>query len=140
MADPLSISASIVAVVQVSVAVVRYLGAVKDTSHDVDKLRTEIDSLQSVVHLALRRLERSEDSNLAPERLIEAQNGPLQELRVMLEDLEKRLAPTAGLRKARKAVTWPFRKSEIINIIDAIERQKSLFILMLQLDHQCVSH
>lgn len=135
MADPLSISASIVAVVQVSVAVVRYLGDVKDTSHDVDRLRREIGSLQNVLLPALQRLKRSEDGNLAPERLTEAQNGPLQELRVMLEGLEKRLAPTAGLRKARKAVTWPFQKSEIINIVDAIERQKSMFILMLQLDH-----
>ena len=135
MAEPLSISASVAAVVQVSVAVVRYLEDVKDYPHYVGRLRIEIDSLQSVLLPALQRLKQSEDGNLAPGRLIEAENGPLQELRVMLENLEKKLAPTAGLRKARKAVTWPFRKSEISDIVDAIERQKSLFILTLQLNH-----
>ena len=135
MADPLSVSASIVAVIQASVVVVRYLRDVKGTPQDVSRLRMEIDSLQSVLLPVLQRLKQSEDGNLAPGRLIEAQNGPLQELHVMLEDLEKRLAPTAGLRKARKAVSWPFQKSEIRDIVDAIERQKSLFILTLQLDH-----
>lgn len=135
MADPLSISASIVAVIQASVVVVRYLRDVKDTRQDVGRLRMEIDSLQSVLVPALQRLKRSEDGSLAPGRLVEVQNGPLQELLSMLEDLEKRLAPTAGLRKARKAVTWPFRKSEISDIVNTIERQKSLFILTLQLDY-----
>ena len=135
MADPLSISAAILAVVQVSVAVVRYIGDVKDVPHDVGRLRMEIDSLQSVLLPALQRLKRPEDGRLAPGRLTEAQNGPLHELLVMLEDLEKRLAPTAGLRKARKTVTWPFRKREIDDMVDAIDRQKSLFILTLQLDH-----
>jgi hypothetical protein len=134
MVDPLSITASIAAVVQVSVAVVRYLGDVKDTSHDIGKLRREIESLQSVLLPALQHLKRSEYGNLAPERLIEARNGPLQELLVILEGLEKQLTQSAGLRKARIAVTWPFRKSEISNMVDSIERQKSLFILALQLD------
>lgn len=135
MAEPISISASIVTLVQMSVAVVRYLGDVKYHPHYVSRLRIEIDSLQSVLLPALQHLEWSEDGNPAPGRLIKAQNGPLQELRVMLEDLEKRLEPTAGLRKVQKAVTWPFRKSEVSDIVDAIERQKSLFKLTLQLNN-----
>jgi hypothetical protein len=132
MGDPLGISASLVAVLQASAAVARYLRTVKDTAHDVRKLSKEIENLQRVLLPALQRLERSEHGRVAPGQWIEAQNGPLQHLRVMLEDLEKRLVPTAGLRRA---VMWPFRKSEIGDIVAAIERQKSSFILMLQLDH-----
>lgn len=133
MADPLSISASIAAVVQLSGLVVRYLGDAKDYPHYSGRLRIEIESLQSVLLPALQRLKQSEGGNLALGRLIEAEHSPLQELHVTLKDLEKRLAPTAGLRRARKVVTWPFRKSEISDIVDAIERHKSLFSVILQL-------
>jgi Fungal N-terminal domain of STAND proteins len=131
MADPLSITASIVAVVQVSAIVLKSLGDLKDTPRDLRRLRTEIDNLQSVLLPALERLRRPEEEKLAPVQLLSAQ-GPLEEFRTLLEHLKKKLAPAAGLNKARRAVTWQFQKGEIQNILGAIERQKSLFALSLQ--------
>jgi hypothetical protein len=135
MADPLSISASIVAVVQVSVTVFKYLGDIQSTTRDVGRLKIEIDSLQTVLLPALDHLRRDQDDKAVLMRFLHAQNGPLRELRAMLESIEKKLSPSAGFNKARRAMTWPFQKSEIADIIAKIERQKTVFILTLQLDH-----
>jgi hypothetical protein len=131
MADPLSITASIIAVVQVSAIVLKSLGDLKDTPRDLRRLRTEIDNLQSILLPALERLKRAKEEKLTIEQLLSAQ-GPLEEFRVLLEHLKKKLAPAAGLNKARRAVTWQFQKGEIKDILSTIERQKSLFALALQ--------
>jgi hypothetical protein len=131
MADPLSITASIVAVVQVSAIVLKSLGDLKDAPRDLRRLRTEIDNLQGILLPALERLTRPEEEKLAMVQLLSAQ-GPLEEFRVLLEQLKKKLAPAAGLNKARRAVTWQFQKGEVKDILSTIERQKSLFALALQ--------
>jgi hypothetical protein len=131
MADPLSITASIIAVVQVSAIVLKSLGDLKDTPRDLRRLRTEIDNLQSILLPALERLKRAKEEKLTIEQLLSVQ-GPLEEFRMLLEHLKKKLAPAAGLNKARRAVTWQFQKGEIKDILSTIERQKSLFALALQ--------
>ena len=131
MADPLSITASIVAVIQISSVVLKSLGDIKDTTHDLRRLRTEIDNLQSVLLPALDRLTKVREEKPATVQLLSAR-GPLEEFRMLLEHLKKKLAPVAGLNKARRAVTWQFQKGEVISILGTIERQKSLFVLALQ--------
>jgi hypothetical protein len=135
MADPLSISASMLTVFQVAAAVVRYIGDLKDTSKDLARLKTEIDSLQNLLFPTIERLTGPEGQDLATMHRLSALKDPLKEFRISLEHLEKKLAPTAGLSKARKVLTWQFQKSEIRNIIGTIERQKTFLVLALQSDH-----
>jgi hypothetical protein len=59
-------------------------------------------------------------------RTITAPNGPLEQFKISLE----RLASKAG-----KALVWPFQKGEVNDVLVAIERQKSCFILAQQNDH-----
>ena len=61
--------------------------------------------------------------------------GPLEQFKIALEHLASKLAPVDGLRKVGKALAWPFQKTEIQDILNMIERQKSLFNLALQNDH-----
>jgi adenylosuccinate lyase len=136
MAEPLSVAASILAVIQVSAAVVRSLGDLKDIPQDVRRLQKEIDTLHSVLLPVLERLNTPEEEHPAAVQLLGAQ-GPLEEFRTLLEHLKKKLAPVAGLNKARRVVTWQFQKGEIRNILGTIERQKSLFVLALQSETQC---
>jgi hypothetical protein len=131
MADPLSITASIVAVAQISAALIKTLGDLKDTPRDLRLLRTEIESLRSVLLPALESLRRSEEEKAAIIQLLSA-HGPLEEFRILLENLEKKLALVVGFNKARRAVTWQFQKGEVKSILGTIERQKTLFALALQ--------
>lgn len=131
MTDPLSITASIIAVTQVSGIVLRSLREIKNIPKDVKRLQKELDSLNNILHPILESLKRSEAKEHAVVRLHEAQ-GPLDEVWMLLEHLRGKLAPMDGLHKARKVVTWQFQKSEIRDILGTIERQKTLLVLALQ--------
>jgi len=52
-----------------------------------------------------------------------------------MERLIKRLEPASGMKKATKAIFRPLRKENVKDVLDTIERQKTLFILALQSDH-----
>jgi len=130
MADPLSITASIVAVVQISSIILKSLGNLKDTPGDLRRLRRELDGLQSVLLPALERLKRHEE-DMAMIQLLNA-HAPLEEFRILLEHLKKKLASVVNLNKARRAVAWQFQKGEFKSILGTIERQKTLFVLALQ--------
>lgn len=47
----------------------------------------------------------------------------------------KRLAPAKGPKRIISAVTWPFQKGEISELLNSVERQKTLFASALQNDH-----
>lgn len=130
MADPLSIAASIVAVVQVSSAVIKSLGELKETTNELRRLQTEIDSLQNVLVPTLQRL-REGGEETATKELLKA-HGLLDEICLFLEQLKNKIAPVTGLNKARRAVTYKFQQAEVKSILGTIERLKSLFSLTLQ--------
>lgn len=52
-----------------------------------------------------------------------------------MERLIKRLEPASGMKKATKAIFRPLRKEDVKDVLDTIERQKTLFILALQNDY-----
>jgi len=52
-----------------------------------------------------------------------------------LKRLEKKLVPSKGWKKVSTTITWPFQKEEVKELLDTIERQKTLLILAQQNDH-----
>jgi hypothetical protein len=141
MADPLSISASIIAVIQLSGTVIEYLNGVKAASEDRQRLLNEVASISGFLHILKDRAEQSQQGNSWSSTLksLDGPKGPLAQFKIALERLTSKLAPVVGLRKAGKAITWPFQKEEIKELLATIERLKSLFSLALQNDHMCVS-
>ena len=87
-------------------------------------------SLQSILEKP-----KSKDSWVATSRSLSVPNGPLDQLRGVMERLAKRLEPVSGMKKATKAILWPLRKEDVKDLLDTIERHKTLFILALQNDH-----
>ena len=142
MSDPLSISASIIAVLELTASVVQYLSDMKDASKDRQTLLVEISSVSSLLYTLKDLAERAEwgDTWLATMKSLMVPNGPLEQFKVALEDLASILMPVNKLMKIGNAMTWPFQKKEIRNILNAIERQKTLFALALQNDHLLVMH
>ena len=137
MADPLCISASIIAVLQLTSTVVQYINDVKDASEERLRIRDEISSTSFLLYMLKDRIQqaRSGELWLSSVQSLDVPNGPLDQFRRALEQLASRLAPSKGLRKIRKALVWPFQREEIKEILSTIERQKLLFDLTLQNDH-----
>ncbi len=135
--DPLSISASVAALLALTGTVVQYLKAVKGTSKDGQKILLEVRSVSGLLYQLKEILDNAEEEELSFRTIksLSAPEGPLEQFKASLEVLALKLKPVAGWRKAGKALTWPFQKEEISDILGTIERQKTLFGLALENDH-----
>ena len=136
MGDPLSISASIVATLQLAGTVVQYLNDVRGAPDDRRRLLGEISSTIGVLYTLKDQAERTQWGNPWSNtmRSLNQPAGPLEQFETALEQLVCKLSPVEGLKKVGKAFSWPFQKGEIKTILNSIERQKTLFILALQND------
>ena len=137
--DPLSISASIAAVLQLTGTVIQYLNLVKGAPEDRQRLLIEICNVNSMLYVLEDQASQiqQDDPWSSTLRSLGGPNGPIKQFETALERLEQKLRPAEGLRKIGKAIAWPFQKGEITGILDVIERQKTLFNLAQQNDHMC---
>lgn len=135
MADPLSVSAGIVAILQLASSVVQYLNAVRDASHERQKLVTEIGSVTGFLYLLNDSVDTPyrTDTHSATHNSLCIANGPLDQFKDALNELAAELRPVhGGIRRTGKALLWPFQKGEINGILHKIERQKTMIGLALQ--------
>ena len=135
--DPVSLSASIVALLQLSSTVIGYLSDVKGDPRELQKLRLEVCSILPILSILQDEAEQAKSGGRWSSTLLslDVPNGPIQQFRAALEQLETKLAPSKGWKKFGKALTWPFEKEETLGILGTIERQKLLFTLARQNDH-----
>ena len=137
--DPLSISASIAAVLQLTGTVIQYLNLVKGAPEDRQRLLLEICNVNSMLYVLEDQASQTphDDAWSSTLRSLGGPNGPIKQFKIALERLEKKIRPVEGMKKIGKAIAWPFQKGEITEILDVIERQKTLFNLARQNDHMC---
>ena len=135
--DPLSVIASIIAVLQLSAKVLSYLNDVKHASKDRAECAVEASTLYSLL-LALRfRLEEGDASQpwYIAVRVLAVENGPLDQFKQALETLQANMTDGGRLKKASDALMWKFKKEEIAGILARMERLKTLVEIALQMDH-----
>lgn len=137
MAYPLSISASIVALLQLSATVVKYISDVKEASAIGQQLLSEVTSATGTLYLLKDLAQRDQWAEHWPTtiRSLAGPDGPLDQFRKALHSLADKLMPVVGMRKIGKALRWSFEKNEVQEVLSIIERQKTLFMLALQSEH-----
>lgn len=149
MADPLSISASIVAVLQLTSVVAKYLKDVKGGAGYRLRLRDEIRGAVALLEMLKDRIEDEDDDDEGDRdggggdmsawresvQQLAVPDGPLDQFKKSLERLVKKLVPAGTFQIMKKSLTWPFDKKDVDEILQSIERQKSLFSLALENDH-----
>lgn len=135
--DPLSIAASIIAIVQLSSKVIGFLNEVKDASKERTQCAVEASNLNSLLFNLRFRLEEgnADASWYTAIRALAVENGPLDQFKHALETLQAGMTGGGRLRKAGEALMWKFKKEEIASILDRMERLKTLVEIALQMDH-----
>jgi len=140
MSDPLGITASVIAVLQLAVTATKYLKDVKNGSADRLRLRDELRSTVCLVEMLKDRVEDIDDESETEETLqpasMKALVGPLRMFEQVLQDIVTKLEPQARLRRLAKPLTWPFDKRDISEMLACLERLKSHFNLIMQNDLQ----
>jgi hypothetical protein len=135
MTDPVSVSATILTILQVAASVVSFIRDLKDASQALKKLQAEIEDLQVVLSHVKELGGKVEISDEHTEKLV-CSHVPLQECLAQLEKLKDKFGPIRGLDRTRRAVTWKFQQGEINQILASIERQKTLLMVGLQVETQ----
>lgn len=134
--DPLSISTSIAAILQLTSTVIQYLIDVRDASEGRREVLNEVSCVSGYLFALKELSERAKWMGpwCTTIMTLGVPNGPLGQFRRSIEDLLSKLE-TNSSRKAQRALAWPFQKGEIKEILQKIERQKALFVLALAHDH-----
>lgn len=142
--DPLSVTASIIAVLQLTSTVINYLINAKDASKDQARCATEASNIYHLLTNLKYRLEEAKSENASwhtAVRSLAVANGPLDQYKSALDQLQSKVATasTSRLHKAGRALVWKSTKDEVANILSRIERLKSLIQIALEMDHSKLS-
>jgi hypothetical protein len=138
MADPLSIASGIIAVLQLTSSVVKYLRDVSDSSGYKNGMLLELSGTKGILETLhdLSQGAGEDELFLSSLRLLQE---PLRNYEALLKRLDAALAPVHRFKKVGKAFKWPFEKADVLEILAAIERHKALFGLALQADNIALS-
>ncbi|KAE9570958.1 hypothetical protein CGMCC3_g12961 [Colletotrichum fructicola] len=139
MAEALGIASSVLAVAELSANIgsrcVKYYKAVKNARADIERVRVEVYSLQSVANNALKLLEGPQGAGLkASQQLAIAVRGAESRLEQLEVELRPSSARKALSRMHSRALKWPFKSKEVEGIVKDIEQCTRLFSTGLQLD------
>ncbi|MCJ1437731.1 hypothetical protein MMC27_007118 [Xylographa pallens] len=136
--DPLSITASIVAVIQISQQLFdlcqTYYKGVKNARNDIKRLRDEVTALSDVLTQISDLADEPGADALATLDIIK---GPLQSCGDDLSLLSQRLDPGHGKEMKQfgfRALKWPFSTKEVEKTLAVIDRHKNMFTLALTAD------
>lgn len=135
--DPLSITAGIFAVLQLTSIVIEYLDNIKDASTDRARFALEASNLYNLLVTLRFRLEEGSSNEpwYAAVRALGVENGPLDQYKHALEQLRTKITSGSGIRKMGNALLWKFIKEEVTNILSRMERLKTLVQIALEMDH-----
>ena len=139
--DPFSITGTLIAVLQITSAVITicydYRQGSKNASREVIQISDELSSLKDVLDALLRLVEKSESSDasdLSTFELLARPGGPLLTCQTELERLKRKLEPETGWRKMKQSLVWPLKEGEVKKALGSLERLKSTMSLALSTD------
>lgn len=132
-------TASIIAVVQLTASVTSYLIGVHNAASDQRKLALETTSLSGLLMSLKHRLEESQtdDAWFHEVKLLDAPNGPLQQFKDLLERIAEQTSASQAPKlrdRVKSALKWSFTKDDVEETLRHIERLKSCINLALSND------
>jgi hypothetical protein len=132
--DPLSAAASVIAVIQITNAVLvgfyRLQGQIKDAENEITQSILEIQGLAAVLTRLHNILQFPSTKAADPADNLAGENGPLESITKVLNELSQKLASLSrpGLKIK---IRWPFESKGIQRMLSIIQHQKSTLQLAL---------
>ncbi|KAF9760724.1 hypothetical protein IL306_004166, partial [Fusarium sp. DS 682] len=158
--DGLSAAASIIAVVQLTTEVTKYIISVVGAPKDRQRLLDEILACEALL-MRLRDYSKGTDGPdlegwdghdakahntktwSVKVKALESDNAPLYRLYKILDAVKTKLQPShgQGIQRVKAALRWPFDEKEVVKLIDAFQRERSLLhFAMTHENTQLVKH
>ncbi|KAK4167514.1 ankyrin repeat-containing domain protein, partial [Cladorrhinum sp. PSN259] len=135
--DPLSLTASLIAISQLTAVIVDYLGKVRNAPKERSQIAIEVSN---IYHLLTTLRYRFEDGEFDEDwcqaiSMLAAQNGPLNQYQQALESIKKKVEKSDRFSSFAASILWPFSKGELSELLSTIERLKTLVLVALETDH-----
>jgi hypothetical protein len=129
--DPISIAELSITITEVVERLYEYIVAVKDAKRDILRLTQELFALKGALeHLDSQSKKAQLDDSIAAQV-----DSMLCLTRETLDDIQKKLvSPKSGFGRAMQRLAWPFQAGDIDKYLNAIERSKTWFIMVLMTD------
>jgi ankyrin repeat domain-containing protein 50 len=161
--DPLSLTASLIAVLQISGTVIsalyEYRTSVKSAASDAARIISELNGLRGVLESLLQAVEREDGgedlnvigapgsaggSRLATVKALAQPNGELARCKADLEALCVKLgshgaASVSGWKKVKRALEWPFKEKDVEKLLQSVQRAKGTMHLALSADQTALT-
>jgi len=141
MAEPLSLAASIIAVIQVTSSVVSlcydYRSSVKNASKEMKQLTDEITSLRDILETILKLVDDgASHPQLSTLQILTKKDGLLLKCKAEMEIVQSDLkpSPSGGLRAMARTLKWPYAKGDVEKKVEQLNRLKSSLTLALTTD------
>ncbi|KAH7112350.1 hypothetical protein EDB81DRAFT_670829 [Dactylonectria macrodidyma] len=121
---------------QHSSKVVGYINGVSGSTKERKRLRESVRACEQVLQRIMDEVDDCEEGEGWSEmiKVIDAPEAPLARLSAALSIVQSKLQPRRGVKKVTSAVAWPFNDDEVDKLLAAIEREKSLLGLALNMD------
>ena len=139
--DPLSIIGSIIAVVQLSGAVISicydYRKEARRAPGEPKRITDELTALQKILEKLIEIAENENadhGSQLSSLKLLNEPEGPLAMCQVELTSLKAKLEPSVRRGAALRALNWPLKELETRRSLETISRIKETLTLALTAD------
>ena len=143
MGEPLSVAASLIAVLQISGAVISYCyeyrQGLKNASKDLLRVTAEVTSLRNVLERLVTLVGDDHDANsksLPALTDIVFPNGPLdvcqRDLQSVMEKLER---PVSDWKALGRRLIWPLQNKDVARTMEMVHRTKSVLETALLVDN-----
>jgi hypothetical protein len=139
--DPLSITFSVLTLLQLTEKVISYAKQIKDAPKERTRVLREASSLMGLLSTLKDLIDDCDPADpwLRVMSRLATPDGALDQYKLVLEALVSKVVPSHGLRHAGQMLAWKFSKEEVLALLSQIERVKSLMNIALELDHMLVS-
>jgi hypothetical protein len=139
--DPLSVTVSVLALLQLTEKVISYVKQTKDAPKERTRILREASSLMGLLSTLKDLIDDCHPSDpwLRATSGLATPDGPLDQYKLALEALVPKVIPFQGFRKAGQMLAWKLSKEEVLGLLSQIERVKSLMNIALEMDHMFVS-
>lgn len=140
MVDPLSVTSSIIAIVQLVGKLTSYFRDVKDAPTELRRYAQEAIAFHGVLNLLSFDIEQSGNSPAEPWReavkALGQPNAELDRLKRLLEALVEKIPSEhdSASIKLRARLKWKFEKAEVAELCARMERVKTLVQVAMQRD------
>lgn len=146
--DPLSITASVIAIAELSTKVLTYIHDVAGASEERKKCAQEVTNALCLFNTLQFRVNNANDEDpwLAEVKAMERRGSPLHQYLKALEDLSSKLVPTNNgkssklLGPMRRNLQWSFVREDVERTLQTVERLKLIIMFALNNDLLCVHH